>query len=171
MSSGNVWLMPVRSTVTLVTVPDNPATEMFEGYGDPAALSRIVMAAVFDRSAPHVGVGLAVAVAVAVKVAVAVFVAVPVFVGVKVFVGVGDAVAVLVGVLVFVAVPAAVGVAKPSTTVVPLSVAVVPVPALIPIPRIAMPFQTSATSSLVSGATDKACAAASIESRMVWKFG
>lgn len=100
-------------------------------------------------------------------VGVAVFVRVAVFVGVNVFVGVGDAVGVLVGVLVLVAVPAAVGVlvavgvTKDSTTVVPLSVA----PA--PMPRIAMPFQTSAASADVSGINARALAAARIESRIV----
>jgi hypothetical protein len=31
MSSGKVWLIPVRSTVTLVTLPVKPATEMLDG--------------------------------------------------------------------------------------------------------------------------------------------
>jgi len=46
-SSGKVWLTPVRVTVALVTVPVNPDTVTFDGYGDPAALSLIVIGAEF----------------------------------------------------------------------------------------------------------------------------
>jgi len=100
ISSGNVWLTPVRSTVTFVTVPDNPDTAMFDGYGDPAALSLIVIAAGLENALPPHGepVGVGVAEFVRVAVAVAVFVGVPLGEAVGVNVGEGEAVAVGVGV-------------------------------------------------------------------------
>lgn len=82
-----------------MTVPANPDTVMFDGYGLDAALSLIVIAAVFEKfPGVHAGVPVKVAVGVDVAVAVAVFVAVFVGVFVAVNVGVGDAVAVDVGV-------------------------------------------------------------------------
>ena len=76
---------------------------MFEGYGEAAALSLIVIPAAFAKFAGvHAPVGVGVAEFVAVPVAVAVEVAVPVavavLVGVAVFVRVGELVGVLVGV-------------------------------------------------------------------------
>ena len=89
-----------RSTVTFVTVPDNPATAIFDGYGEPAALSLIVIAAGFENAVPPQGdpVGVGVAEFVRVAVTVAVFVGVPLGEAVAVNVGEGDAVAVAVGV-------------------------------------------------------------------------
>ena len=108
-SSGNVWLIPVRSTVTLVTLPDNPETRISDGYGLAIARSLIVMAAVLEKLAGvHAGVPVKIAVAVAVAVDVDVDVAVAVAVLVAVLVGV--IVAVLVGVPVFVGVDVEVGV-------------------------------------------------------------
>lgn len=96
MSSGNVWPKPVRVTVTFVTFPVNPATEMFDGYGEPAELSLIVIGAEFEKVFTGGGVPVAVAVAV--------------FVAVFVFVGLGLAVAVPVAVDVDVPVNVGVGV-------------------------------------------------------------
>jgi len=62
-----------------MTSPVNPATAMFDGYGEPAVLSLIVMLAVFEKLlGVHVGVDDAVAVAVGVSVGV--------------FVGVGESI-------------------------------------------------------------------------------
>jgi hypothetical protein len=88
MSPGKVWLIPMRSTVTFVTVPVSPATAIFDGYGAPAARSLIAIAAAFAKSFEQVPIGDAVAVAVAVFVFVGVPVAVFVAVAVEVFAGV-----------------------------------------------------------------------------------
>ena len=44
ISDGKVWVRFLSLTTTLVTVPLNPATVMFDGYGAPAPLSGIVIA-------------------------------------------------------------------------------------------------------------------------------
>jgi len=121
MSSGKVWLIPVRFTVTFVMLPPSPDTGIFDGYGEPAALSLIVIVDVFEKLAGvHDGVPVAVAVAVGefvgvfvgvfVGPAVGVFVGVPVGPAVGVFVGVFVGVPVGVKVGVFVGVPVTVGV-------------------------------------------------------------
>jgi len=85
--------MPLRVAVTAVTVPVKPDTAMFDGYGLPAALSLIVIAAVLENATAHVGPEVGVAVAVDVLVAVDV----PLGDAVAVRVGLGLAVAVAVG--------------------------------------------------------------------------
>ena len=124
-SSGNVWVKPVRSTVTLVTVPVNPDTVMSEGYGLDAALSLIVIAVAFAKF-PGVHAGVPVKVAVGVEVAVAVKVGVAVFVGVFVEVRVGVFVAVLVDVGELVAVDVAVNVGAGDAVAVAVGVLHVP---------------------------------------------
>jgi hypothetical protein len=89
MSPGKVWFTPFSFTVTFKTVPDNPATAMFEGYGvaapcvTPGAPAGIVIAVAFVNVITQPGVGVGVTVGVGVGVA---------------GVGVGDTVAVGVGV-------------------------------------------------------------------------
>ena len=62
MSSGKVWLMPLSWTVTLVTVPANPAIETLEGYGEAGPLvpvAGIAMLAALVTVTHGVGVGVA----------------------------------------------------------------------------------------------------------------
>src|SRR5262245_18433677 len=49
MSSGNVWVRLVSVTVTLVTVPMRPETEMVEGYGVAEPTLGMVIAPVLEN--------------------------------------------------------------------------------------------------------------------------
>ncbi|PYJ08219.1 MAG: hypothetical protein DMF06_13325 [Verrucomicrobia bacterium] len=82
ISDGKVWVRFLSLTITLVTVPVRPATVMLEGYGAPAPLSGMVIAAGLVNEFWPQGVGVGVTVGLGVGVGV----------GIGVGVGVGEGV-------------------------------------------------------------------------------